>query len=164
MAFWRTFAEDLDFEDNEAVEAWYARYGDPDGILSAKSRTHTGHWFNLRSCLIPLASFWTTPDDWFGISTPKEECELCVEAIMGMRFKQENVSLDPDNRRGFVVRHKLLADYMIGSAIEHWRRKISMRRCAVCGHFFAISRSTGIVCSATCHAKRYQYQRRERTG
>ncbi len=162
LAFWRTFAVDLDLEKDTDIEGMVGRYGEPSGMLRPGTVVHTAHWPTLRAILRPLAAVWSdNPADPHAISTVDPARHALggefVHQLTGQFMKA--ITTEPDAESGIAFRYGNLGDFMIGSALEHWRQRTRMRRCQVCSHFFAIMRSTATTCSATCHSRQYLAER-----
>jgi hypothetical protein len=137
--FWRTLPE-----VNTAEEAvrWVARYGDVYGELSTDNRlVFTDTWRLQADQLGEIANYWRAPGDdgvsYFADRTPPEvtfeNLTVRISASTWLTPVCENLSI-----------------YMLFSAFDAARRKVPMRRCEVCNHWFELRRSTGRVCSNAC--------------
>jgi hypothetical protein len=139
--YWRSFPE---IQTADEAVRWVQRYGDPYGELSAnRPIAFTDAWHLQMDQLRDLAVAWDPPGA-DGVSRFSDKAGP-------IQIKVEGVPLLFDSTVGeFAPQCEHSAFYMLISAIDCVRRKVPMRRCEVCGHWFELRRSTGRVCSNAC--------------
>jgi hypothetical protein len=156
QAFWRTFTEVADTDDEGQALAFARRYGDPHGKFGSEGAARTGTWWGLGSLLAPFAKAWA-PEDSDGISRISSDRALVDGAdtwLLGLlAHLAEEVRVVPDHQAAdFALRAASLAGYMQLSAMSALKRRVSMRRCRgpVCGSWFEYTRIGGLYCSDRC--------------
>jgi hypothetical protein len=146
--FWRSFP-DLR-TSGEAVD-WVGRYGDPFG---QGRLAYTDGWHSFAEELRDYATLWGPPDrDGVSHFTDRSVPEVRIDG-MPIIF----------NGTDYIHVCENLALYMRHSALDCWRRRVSMRRCEVCTHWFELRRSTGRVCSNACQIIKSNLQKGNDSG
>lgn len=93
-----------------------------------------------------LARFWAKPDA-DGVSYYRATTD--PGALHTVPWLYGWVSSDRPPPKGTLVA------FLINSALDHLRREVSMRRCAVCGNWLELSRSDRIYCDVSCRMAAY---------
>jgi hypothetical protein len=153
--FWRTFAE-LDQDDETEVVDFVRRYGEPDGQLQPGTPIHTGHWRGWATLLRLIAHAWGEPDS-DGISHVRGDFE--AQAIADLIMPRLDVRLFLSSSLQPVARAARLGDYMIASASFMLARKVPMRPCDHCGHWYGLKRRTARFCSPECRSAVFRLEK-----
>src|SRR5262245_47679747 len=159
QAFWRDFAEELLYYDNEArVLAFVRRRGDPYGEINRKGGTaDTAKWMALTSYLFQLAQAWD-PEDDDGVSRRSNDAARLNPALAFWRqfvlpdYVRADLEPDPDGGAEVVLRAKTLGSFMALSAGSALARAIPMRRCQHCTSWLEAPRKDIRFCSGSCRA------------
>lgn len=149
QGFWRAFSE-LNLGNDADVLMFLARYGDVNGALPKRSALES--WQPVQDRLKTAALAYDAPDG-SGISHVSKDSPRIKHAMTlglpGDSPPEFPATLEPGNN-GLVGRVSDLGAYMQASAIIMIGMRMPMRRCAECGHWYALETARAIYCSASC--------------
>ena len=146
--FWRSFSE-VDCDNDAAVAGWLQRYGDPKSVLTTDHPVDISGWPLLAGVLTVFGRGWGERDR-NGIALVREDANLQAQADLIMRHVDIRFVIEPNLTPAAYCDR--LQDYLIGSATFMLVRKVPMRRCDHCQHWFGLQRRTARFCSDECRS------------
>ena len=156
LGFWRSFPE-IQITD-EAIE-WVRRYGNPLEHLGGDRRIiFTDGWNDLAEVFSRAASLWDAPGE-DGVSRFNGR-----HIGKPIEINSPPMTINFNSMTGFRIVIKSLGTFMLMSAVDSMLRKVPMRRCEVCGHWFELRRNTGRVCSSRCQQIKSSREKGGRDG
>jgi hypothetical protein len=158
LAFWRTFAE-LDLNDEAGALGFVQRYGDPFFLLEEGNlETDTAGWGKLWGEFQSVAKAWD-PIDGEGVSRISDDAKrlaeanhFCIRFLLPSIKDEVELVVDPGGAPALVMSPSKLRAFMVLSAASALRRKMGMRRCLNCDHWFELRRRDARYCSGSCQS------------
>jgi hypothetical protein len=171
LGFWKTFSE-IDPLDLAKTVNFVKRYGAPhqkpdaslQGQTSPPVRTISTHnWGELSAVLRLIGNCWQK--EWSLPSNNGAE-ESGLDGVCNVRngepseqvrrlINRDLAAWQPavarfDSATGLRLDASSLADFMVASAVQHLFRRMPLKRCAFCTHWFAFERTNMKTCSDAC--------------
>ncbi|MER9450151.1 hypothetical protein [Mesorhizobium sp. M0254] len=172
LGLWRTFSE-IETSDPAQVMGFVMRYGDPnqkpDDLPveqpSPPVRTFYSYkWDELAGVLRLIGDCWQKEPGWGPRDDGAEEAG--ADGVCHVRDGEPSEQVHRfihsdlagwkpiigrfDSRTGFRLDASSLADFMVASAVQHLFRRMPLKRCAFCSHWFAFERTNMKTCSDAC--------------
>jgi hypothetical protein len=166
QGFWVDFAE-IDLADGEQVVAFVRRRGLCFNDDPAKREEHTDRWPDLQAWFRILLRAWDPPDDdgtrritdirkdvgkWV-IAARNYDRDLTATRLL----RDLEVVPDPAGNPGATAyKARILASYMVASAMHGLERRLPLRPCDWCGSHYYRLRADARFCSASCRAREHE--------
>jgi hypothetical protein len=172
LGLWKTFSE-IDAGNPVQALDFVMRYGaphqKPDDLLEGQTsdtvrRISTHNWGELSAVLRFIGDCWQKESGW----EPREDGpeEAGPDGVCHVRDGEPSAQVRQfiegdlsrwrpivgrfDSRTGLRLDASSLADFMVASAIQHLFRRMPLKRCAFCRHWFAFERTNMKTCSDAC--------------